>query len=759
MKIRQAILWGQRSIALVCLGSLGCMSLSLNAAPPTAQAQIAPMCVDDLSSDLRNSIVTEAERGRAALNQGQVRRAAEHLTNALQRLETVNSSGVKARLIEDFIHTQGSESGWLITDVESLIEAGATEAVEALLSPALAITQSLPSGHSFLKTRLLSTIAAHYGAIGNQETAVDLLSQARQAEANIQGDEFKAKALTAIAQAYNTAGEPASAIETAALAFQHAESVDYPNPVRRAWVVQPIAAIYAEAGEIEQALQIARSIEDESYKDSAVGEVAIAIAQAGQTEEALALLQEVTLPFYKAQTLATMGLQLAEDGNEQAQSLFEQAIATADTDMYLQQEIAHKATQAGFTELAFNQLASLPDKTVEVGGLLEIARHYSEVDEPETARKALQQAIEATAQAEEYERAELSRQLIVQALEMQAHDLALLTLQQPLQTDPSVFFDGKSAHEHVALAAAQAGQFDIALATVEAVDPSYVSIRDRTWLAIALAYADAGNFEEALAAAAKIQGIDWPHQPQALAGIGLRYQKAGMREEADATIAQAIQAAEALENSQLKVYAFNDIALEYAKAGQTESASDLLNQHVLNETATLSDFSFQLQEIVDRWLAIGEYTLAIQVIAAVEDESIRNFHLERVFEPMLADGQPTLALENIEAFTLPANQARQMLSIAEHYFQAGQASQALPLLARAFATAQTIPGEESQFIQIRQDMLPADDFLDRGSLYEEIALAYGKMGAVDQGLEVARSLQDSELRERVITRLECYRYL
>ena len=756
MKIRQAILWGQRSIALVCLGSLGCMSLSLNAAQPMAQAQTSRMCVDEVNASLWNSVTAKANQGREALGKGDLQRATAHFTGALELVESVEQSGVKARLIEMFIQTNAADSGWLITEIEYLIEAGETDAIRTILAPALATTQSLPSGHSFLKTRLLSTIAAHYGAIGDQEIAVDLLSQARQAEANIQGDEFKAKALTEIAQAYETTGESAIALETAALALQYAESVDYPNPVRRAWVVQPIAAIYAEMGEIDQALQIVRSIEDEAYQDSSVGELAIAMAQAGQTEEALALLQEVTLPYYQAQTLAVIGLQLAEDGDEQAQSLFEQAIATADTDVYLQQEIAQKAAQAGFTELAFNQLASLPDKTVEVRGLLAIAHHLTNVDELETVRKALQQAIDATAQAEEYERAELSRQLIIQAIEIQAHDLALLTLQQALPADQSVVLDGRSAHEHVAITAAQVGQFDIALAIAEATEPADASLRDRIWLAIALAYADAGNFEEALAAAERFESIDRPYQPRVLAGIGLQYQSAGMREEADVTIAQALLAAEAQESSLFRVQAFNDIALEYAKAGQIESASDLLTQQVLNETTVLSEFSFLPVEIVDSWIGIGEYTLAIQATAAVEDESTRNFHLERVFEQMIADGQQTLALENIEAFTLPASQVHQMLSMAENYFQAGQTPQALPLLARAFEVAQTVPGEESQFVYLRQD-LQADDVYDRGSLYEEIALAYGKMGAFEQGLEVARSLQDSQLREWVITRLDCYR--
>ena len=57
--------------------------------------------------------------------------------------------------------------------------------------------------------------------------------------------------------------------------------------------------------------------------------------------------------------------------------------------------------------------------------------------------------------------------------------------------------------------------------------------------------------------------------------------------------------------------------------------------------------------------------------------------------------------------------------------------QALPVLGRAFEATQIVPGEESPFIQVRQDILTAGDFLHRGSLYEEIALAYRKIRAYD----------------------------
>ncbi len=50
-----------------------------------------------------------------------------------------------------------------------------------------------------------------------------------------------------------------------------------------------------------------------------------------------------------------------------------------------------------------------------------------------------------------------------------------------------------------------------------------------------------------------------------------------------------------------------------------------------------------------------------------------------------------------------------------------------------------------------------EDNNDRGSLYEEIAVAYGRAGEFDQGLAIVQALQGEDTRERAMERLNCYR--
>ncbi|MEO1294789.1 MAG: hypothetical protein AAFW75_03135, partial [Cyanobacteria bacterium J06636_16] len=489
MKIQRAVLWGRQAIALICLESLGWMSTAPAMAQP-APEQDPQMCVGEIGLNFWGSVVAEAERGRQALNQGQVQPATEHFAASLQLIEAVNDASVKVRLIEPFIRTNSFESGWLVTDVGNLVDRGEAKAVRTILAPALAVTQSLPSGHSFLKTRLLATIAAHYGAIGDQETAVDLLTQARQAEVNIQGAEFKAKALTAIAEGYKAAEASAIAAEISTLALQQAELVEYPNPVRRAWVVQPIAVVFAQAGDLKQALAIAQSIEDANYRDRTVSDIALASAQAGQADLALELLQTVTFAEPKAETLAAIGSQLANEGSEEpARLFFEQALEAAGSEAYLQLRVAQALMQVGFLEDADAALSALPEGEFKAKGLMELVRLQAEAGEPETASEWLLQAVEATAAVEEgYRREELLEAVYGQAIALEAYDVAVATIQG--RSDPEVFvtFDETVAYRDLASAAAQAGHFEVALEAVEAIDPSFYDPINQAWLAIARAH-------------------------------------------------------------------------------------------------------------------------------------------------------------------------------------------------------------------------------------------------------------------------------
>lgn len=164
-------------LALGCLGWLG---LSL-----PARSQTSQLCIDETHFYQQTRITQRAEWGRTALREGYSQPAAEHLVAGLELVRASNSS-LRAVVLENFIEANSASTGWLIHEVDRLVELGETDAVRTVLSAANETIQDMPNGYSALKIRLLTTIAADYGAIGDQAAALDLLAQARQLEPSVQ---------------------------------------------------------------------------------------------------------------------------------------------------------------------------------------------------------------------------------------------------------------------------------------------------------------------------------------------------------------------------------------------------------------------------------------------------------------------------------------------------------------------------------------------------------------------------------------------
>ncbi len=212
---------------------------------------------------------------------------------------------------------------------------------------------------------------------------------------------------------------------------------------------------------------------------------------------------------------------------------------------------------------------------------------------------------------------------------------------------------------------------------------------------------------------------------------------------------------------------------------------------MVQEQITNSDDAFTLQTVVTGWVEMGEYDIALRFFEIIAETQPQNpLWRTLLVDRLLQKEEYARALDVIESRDITHLELDDMLQIAERYFQAGQRDQAvrllgrvysasdtgatqllriaelytqaeqpdqvLPVLARAFEVAKSIPGEESKFLQIREDLV-VEDTGDRGSVYEEIAVAYGRVGAFEQGQAVVQALQDSENRERAMARLNCYR--
>ncbi|MBX2865450.1 MAG: hypothetical protein KTR27_18015 [Leptolyngbyaceae cyanobacterium MAG.088] len=798
MGTRQKIRCYQRWITIACLGSLGWLGLSvpeLFAQPSSAQTPTtsSQLCTDETGFYWRNRVTTHAHWSQQALNKGYLQPAADHLAKALELTGTIEDGDTKAQILEEFVAEYNAVAGWLLHGVDRLVALGDTDAAKTVLLSARDAAQDLPVGYSALKIKMLTTIAVDYAAIEDTASALALLSQARViVDANIQEAEFKVNALIAIAQGYNELSVYELAMEVATQALQQVEVVDYRDSVRRDRAVAEIATIYAQVGELDRALTLAQSIEQPYYRENTIADVALSAAQSGKRVRAADLVQQLTLDQPTIRALQDIGLYLASSGYQtEARFYFNQVIAAIEKHGYPGPSFTRTMVKAGFAEIVLDALTTAPKGRITVDGLMDMASHYASVNNNAAASDVLQQALIAVAYVEQtYAQKELWEDILKHALKLEDYDLALLTVETLV--DKGHTFDEESNYATIAVAAARSGQIDIALKVTERIDPSYRTYTHRAWRAIAVAYAIAGDFDAAFTMAEKTRSSAEAYA-RALVHIGLQQRQFGQLDESAKTIERSIQVAEDLADSSIHLHleALNVITLAHFQAGQPDTKLFGQVLSMVREVASDSYESFTLQTVVSGWVEAGEYELALQlfdVIAQVNPENPlwKNLLIERLIreegyeaaldiiesrdvshievdemlkiaERFLEIGQQDQALRLLTyAYSAPDSDTRQLLRVAELYGQLDQTAQVLPVLARAFEVAQTVPGEESQMLYIKEDLV-VEDNNDRGSLYGDIAVAYGRVGEFDQGLAVVQALQDGDTRERAMDRLNCYR--
>ncbi|MGD1948826.1 MAG: tetratricopeptide repeat protein [Leptolyngbyaceae cyanobacterium] len=777
---------GQRWLAIVWLGSLSWLGWSL---PVRSQPQ---QCFDEISYYQRNRVTERADWSDTALNQGHIQPAVEHLTEGLEQARTIDVR-TRASILENFIETNSASTGWLARGVDQLIALEETDAARTVLDSATPLAQGMPNGYSALKIRFLTTIAVDYGSIGDQTTALELLSQAQQIENAVQGAEFKTNALITIAQGYSAVGEKTLATDVATQALQQAETVNDTDTIRRDRTVGEIATVYAEAGELDRAIQLAQTIEQLSFRENVISAVAISAARSGQLDQATSLVRQLTLDQLTIQTLKEIGLYLtAQENNQEAQLYFDQAIKEIETHGYPGFGFTDEMLSAGLAKTAWAALTAAPEGRMKADGLMEFVSYYTEAGDTATAREALQQAMTATNGVDQdYAQQELWEEILKRAIELEEYDLALSTVETLVDKD--LTFNEISDYTRVAIAAAKSGQIDVALGITERIDPSYGANLHRVWSKIAVAHAAAGDFDAAFAMAEKTNSPYGADYAKTLASIGLQQQKAGLLEESATTMERAVQTAAALDYVSEQLIALNSIAIAQTRAGFIEPAGELLDQVLAMIQAQTSDSAdlFTLQTVAEAWVEIeayeaalrvmdaiakvqpdsplwktllveplidqGDYATALDMIESRDESVIRDEELMRIAERSMQAGQTTQTLQILNHVYNASNvSVDQLLRISELYSHMGQTEQILPILDQAFEIAKTIPGDESQVIYIREDLV-VDDTQDRGSLYEEVAVAYARAGAFEQGVAVVEALQDSDTREQAMARLNCYR--
>jgi tetratricopeptide (TPR) repeat protein len=378
---------------------------------------------------------------------------------------------------------------------------------------ALKLANQIQDSHN--KARALSAIAEAYGKLNQPEKAADLLLQAI-ASANQMESSDKARALSAIAEAYGKLNQPEKAADLLLQAIASANPIQ--NSSDKARALSAIAEAYGKLNQPEkaadlllQAIASANQIQNSGSKAYALSVIAQAYGKLNQPEKAADLLL--------------------------------QAIASA------------------------NQIQNSGSKAY---ALSVIAQAYGKLNQPEKAADLLLQAIASANQIQKSDE---------KARALSAIASAYGKLNQP-----------EKAADMLLQAIASANQIqksDEKARALSAIASAYGKLNQPQKAALLL--------EKAIACAKAIQ--DSTDKARALSAIAQAYGKLNQPQKAADLLLQAIASAKAIQKSSNKAYPLSAIAQAYGKLNQPEKAADLLLQAI--------DSANKIQESSDKTNALS----------------------------------------------------------------------------------------------------------------------------------------------------------
>ncbi|MGB7444325.1 MAG: hypothetical protein WA919_24930 [Coleofasciculaceae cyanobacterium] len=746
-------------LTLLLVGSLSPVVLAVEIAqnPPAVE------CSHQRGQVTESIARTWLERSRQYTNYGNLEPAAQTLLRTLELMQRLPNGSLKANLVSSITELE-YQSSTLQELVNRAVSNKQPDIALSVLPSALQTAQSLSSGYSWVKTQALVAIANHYITLGQPQQGTKVLSQALQASNYLQGEEFKTKALTAIAQGYQTIGESAKAVELLDQSLQFAQVAKVPNAVRKAWIFQPIAITYAKAGAFDKALQVARLIPTEPqlayYKDEAIGEIANQYAASGQLERALELLKTLKMGETKAKFLTQIAIFYTQAGqNKLAQDTFNQAVFVAQDEpierrSWILSRIIKQYAFAGQLDAALSTIDVIPARQTKAQTLLDIA---GQVKDKERASAIINKALLA---AEEIADANERESLMTQAIDDLLRTKQFASALKIAQSLSENVGDKYVILARIALQAAAAQEFEIALQATDSLPESWVDSRNQALQEMAIAYAKIGKYDQAMQLVQKIDNYgSLPYQVRTLTEIAQQAAAKGDKTRADNLIKQALQIANQLEFNSQKTDALVAIAIFYTKIGQTKQAEELHAQamQLAKSEPNDSGSTFLLPSMFKQYLDANLYEKAIQTALAITDAAgQRNRALNEIATHLIEAEQFDMALKATNVLSQPEDKTRFLLELVNNYIARGQLTKASEILVRALEVTKTIKGPESRKILVRED-LEVDDPFDRGSFLEEIALKYTDIGQYNQGVQVAQRLETKSDRELLLQRLTCYR--
>lgn len=749
--------WLSGVMALTLLGTASSVWLPVQAQGPVqAQPVVCATERQQMAQAALNDIQNEFER---ELRKQDYRQAGQTLAQFFELVHSLNEEARTGYLALFLLEESGQQYAQWRQWIDLAVESKDTTAIAPALTAAVEATQTLSSGRSFYKTRLLIALANIYAELGYSESAAALLNEALQASLTIRGAEFQANALTPLAIAYLEIQQPERAIAVLQRARAAAEQVSHPAyPTRRGQALGQVAVAYAKANQIGTAIELTRQIENAPENQGyALQAIVEAYLREGDRMAAMDLTRTIEVPAVRAATLLKIAEYEASQGNlEEASTLYAQVGEMAPDAMGILNPFIEGYTQIDAeAALTLARTFARPEQRFLALSTLSLA--YRQAEKPQQADAVVEEMVAAAQQiSPDWQGYDVSRE-VERAIAAQAYSQAIRLALVP---DPALsYYSREQVLGDIAYQAAKAGDDAVVNQALAAMNPADVEARTRVLEAVALVYVQGDQVDQALGLAEQIEPTYPAYRVRIVAAIAGEVYRIGGIDPATPLFNQTLQQTQALTRPEDKVMGLGAIALAYSRTGQITQAQELIEQikPIVASFAEPYLATAALQPLVEQYSAADQHAIALQLAQLIPETSSRSYVLQSAIEQAIDAEQYGLIPSVLDGLELPEMRVRWLLVVSDRYRQSGRTMEALQALVPALDITRTVADPEIRVMVFGPDgaTVVEDDF-DRASLLERIALRYSLMGQESQARQVAGLIQDPQTRNRVNQQLRCW---
>ena len=625
------------------------------------------------------------------------------LTPALDKSDGYASSGEKtdqtaeallsramalAKTIKDF------KKRWLAMDDIAVMCEEIGESDKALKYRRLALEAQVQSiqkrRFQFYDDKILvfANVAVKFAQAGQREKCVKLLNDACQMTKGIKLDARRVLTLVRLADRYTQAGEKQEAIKILSEALDELKTLKYdyrkdPDLMRwgpgilmpslpflkrrqqeayvKDYIRSEIAINFAEAGEYERALEIAKGLKDLFGRTGTLEEIAYFYLDDGQYEEALNVINGIGNKIHRDDTLSHIAYKFADAGQYDYAVRSAKLITHKPLACLVLANIADKQWKAGKEDeakKAFSEVSHVAQSMKGAGIdsadiLLKISSAYIKAGQREEAIKILHQAFQIVNRTrDDHEKLSRFEAIGKQSLEVNHYDLAFQVVEALKDKHWKSMILGEAAVTY-----AKNGEGKKAEETLSRALQEARGIEDDSWRALTLQnvaayYAAVGQYQKAIQIAQSIeQNIDYKNW--ALEKVAVKCAEGGQLE-------RAIELAKSIKGYQ-RTDALNTIARYLAGMGDYDMAFKVLKGmeegYLAKEVADI---------LIEKYAQAGRYDRVIEVSKSTRYDRT-SVAYSQIALSYAEKGQLESALENIECISSKYMKAIALAKIAVIY--------------------------------------------------------------------------------------------